>query len=49
MKLKIADRDIEQESRVEAANAIYATLINIPIHNRSGQAAMWQKYNDYGL
>ena len=27
MKLKIADRDIEQESRVEAGNAIYATLI----------------------
>jgi hypothetical protein len=27
MNLKIADRDIEQESRVEAGNAIYATLV----------------------
>ena len=48
MKLKIADRDIEQESRVEAGNAIYATLIK---YTNTGQS-IWvssnvAKYNDY--
>lgn len=48
MKLKIADRDIEQESRVEAGNAIYATLIKYTNTGRS----IWEtkniaKYNDY--
>jgi len=48
MNLKIADRDIEQESRVEAANAIYATLIK---YTNTGQS-IWEtsnvaKYNDY--
>ena len=48
MKLKIADRDIEQESRVEAGNAIYATLIK---YTNTGQS-IWEtsnvaKYNDY--
>ena len=45
---KIADRDIEQESRVEAGNAIYATLIK---YTNTGQS-IWEtsnvaKYNDY--
>ena len=48
MNLKIADRDIEQESRVEAGNAIYATLIK---YTNTGQS-IWEtsnvaKYNDY--
>jgi hypothetical protein len=48
MKLKIADRDIEQESRVEAGNAIYTTLIK---YTNTGQS-IWEtsnvaKYNDY--
>ena len=48
MHLKIADRDIEQESRVEAGNAIYATLIK---YTNTGQS-IWKtsnvaKYNDY--
>ena len=48
MDLKIADRDIEQESRVEAGNAIYATLIK---YTNTGQS-IWEtsnvaKYNDY--
>jgi RNA-binding protein YhbY len=48
MKLKIADRDIEQEIRVEAGNAIYATLIK---YTNTGQS-IWEtsnvaKYNDY--
>lgn len=48
MKLKIADRDIEQENRVEAGNAIYATLIK---YTNTGQS-IWEtsnvaKYNDY--
>ena len=48
MKLKIADRDIEQESRVEAGNAIYATLIK---YTNTGQS-IWEtsnaaKHNDY--
>jgi hypothetical protein len=48
VQLKIADRDIEQESRVEAGNAIYATLIK---YTNTGQS-IWAtsnvaKYNDY--
>lgn len=48
VKLEIADRDIEQEKRVEAGNAIYATLIK---YTNTGQA-IWEtsnvaKYNDY--
>ena len=48
MKLKIADRDIEQESRVEAGNAIYTTLVK---YTNTGQS-IWEnsnvaKYNDY--
>ena len=48
LKLKVADRDIEQESRVEAGNAIYATLIK---YTNTGQS-IWAttnvaKYNDY--
>ena len=48
MNLKISDRDIDQESRVEAANAIYATLIR---YTKTGQS-IWAsnnvaKYNDY--
>lgn len=48
MNLKIADRDIEQESRVEAGNAIYTTLIK---YTNTGQS-IWEtsnvaKYNDY--
>lgn len=48
VKLEIADRDIDQESRVEAGNAIYATLIK---YTNTGQA-IWKtssvaKYNDY--
>ena len=48
MNLKIADRDIEQESRVEAGNAIYNTLVKF---SNTGQS-IWSssnvaKYNDY--
>ncbi len=48
MNLKISDRDIEQESRVEAGNAIYTTLVK---YTNTGQA-IWAssnvaKYNDY--
>ncbi len=48
MHLKIADRDIEQENRVEAGNAIYATLVK---YTNTGQK-IWAssnvaKYNDY--
>jgi len=48
LKLKVADRDIEQESRVEAGNTIYATLIK---YTNTGQS-IWAttnvaKYNDY--
>lgn len=48
MNLKISDRDIEQESRVEAGNAIYNTLIK---YTNTGQS-IWvssnvAKYNDY--
>lgn len=48
VKLEIADRDIDQESRVEAGNAIYATLIK---YTNTGQA-IWKKssvakFNDY--
>ena len=48
MNLKISDRDIEQENRVEAGNAIYTTLIK---YTNTGQS-IWvssnvAKYNDY--
>jgi hypothetical protein len=48
MKLKISDRDIEQESRVEAGNEIYTTLVK---YTNTGQS-IWAssnvaKYNDY--
>ena len=48
MNLKISDRDIEQESRVEAGNAIYTTLVK---YTNTGQS-IWvssnvAKYNDY--
>jgi hypothetical protein len=48
MNLKISDRDIEQESRVEAGNAIYSTLVK---YTNTGQS-IWAssnvaKYNDY--
>lgn len=48
MNLKISDRDIEQEDRVEAGNAIYTTLIK---YTNTGQS-IWvssnvAKYNDY--
>lgn len=48
MNLKISDRDIEQENRVEAGNAIYNTLIK---YTNTGQS-IWvssnvAKYNDY--
>lgn len=48
MNLKIADRDIEQESRVEAGNVIYAILMK---YTATGQS-IWAtsnvaKYNDY--
>jgi hypothetical protein len=50
MNLKIADRDIEQESRVEAGNVIYTTLMK---YTATGQS-IWAtsnvaKYNDYVL
>jgi hypothetical protein len=50
VNLKISDRDIEQESRVEAGNAIYKTLVK---YTNTGQA-IWAtknvaKYNDYIL
>ncbi|WP_310559937.1 hypothetical protein [Flavobacterium sp.] len=48
MNLKISDRDIEQESRVEGGNAIYTTLVK---YTNTGQS-IWAsknvaKYNDY--
>ena len=48
MNLRISDRDIEQESRVEAGNAIYNTLVK---YTNTGQS-IWAssnvaKYNDY--
>jgi hypothetical protein len=47
-KIKIADRDIIQEDRVEAGNAIYTSLINFTNTGRN----IWEtndvaKYNDY--
>lgn len=50
MKIKIGERDILQENRVETANAIYATLVN---YTKAGQS-IWSsrnvaKYNDYVL
>jgi hypothetical protein len=50
MKIKIGERDILQENRVETANAIYATLVN---YTNAGQS-IWTsrnvaKYNDYIL
>lgn len=48
MKIKIGERDILQENRVETANAIYTTLVN---YTNTGQS-IWSsrnvaKYNDY--
>jgi serine/threonine protein phosphatase PrpC len=50
VNLKISDRDIEQENRVEAGNAIYKTLVK---YTNTGQS-IWAtrnvaKYNDYIL
>jgi hypothetical protein len=50
MNIKISDRDIEQESRVEAGNAVYNTLVK---YTNTGQS-IWAssnvaKYNDYVL
>lgn len=50
MKIKVGDRDIMQEARVETANAIYATLVS---YATTGQS-IWTttnvaKYNDYLL
>jgi hypothetical protein len=50
MKMKIGDRDVIQEERVEAANAIYTTLVS---YTNTGQS-IWNtssvaKYNDYVL
>ncbi len=47
-KIKIADRDIIQEDRVEAGNVIYTSLINFTNAGRN----IWEtsdvsKYNDY--
>lgn len=48
MKLKIADRDIEQESRVEAGNEIYTALVKYTKTGRSIWASSnVAKYNDY--
>ncbi|WP_293891476.1 hypothetical protein [Flavobacterium sp.] len=49
-QLEIADRDIEQEDRVEAGNAIYTTLVK---YTNTGQS-IWEssdvaKFNDYVL
>lgn len=48
LQVKIGDRDILQEDRVEAGNAVYTTLINYTTTGRS----IWEtsdvaKYNDY--
>ena len=48
VKLKIADRDTEQQTRVEKANAIYETLVKYTITGQN----IWvstdvAKYNDY--
>jgi hypothetical protein len=48
LKIKIGDRDVMQEERVEAANLIYETLVS---YTNTGQS-MWAnsnvaKYNDY--
>ena len=50
MKLEIGRRDIEQEDRVEAGNAIYSTLVK---YTNTGQS-IWEtsdvaKFNDYVL
>lgn len=50
VKIKIGERDIMQEQRVEAANAIYSTLVS---YTNTGQS-IWTtsnvaKYNDYVL
>ena len=50
MKIKIGDRDIIQEERVELANSIYATLVSYTTTGRN----IWNtsnaaKYNDYVL
>jgi hypothetical protein len=50
MKIEIGDRDIEQEDRVEAGNAIYNTLVK---YTSAGQS-IWQasdvaRFNDYVL
>jgi hypothetical protein len=48
MKIKMGDRDVMQEARVEAANAIYNTLVS---YTNTGQS-IWAtsnvaKFNDY--
>ena len=48
LRIEIGDRDIEQESRVEAGNDIYETLVK---YTNTGQSS-WEstnvdKYNDY--
>jgi hypothetical protein len=50
MKIEIGNRDIEQEDRVEAGNAIYKTLVK---YTNTGQS-IWEtsdvaKFNDYVL
>lgn len=50
MKIKIGNRDIMQEERVEQANSIYATLVSYTTTGRN----IWNtnnvaKYNDYVL
>lgn len=50
MKMEIGRRDIEQEDRVEAGNAIYTTLVK---YTNTGQS-IWEtsdvaKFNDYVL
>lgn len=50
MKMEIGRRDIEQEDRVEAGNAIYSTLVK---YTNTGQS-IWEtsdvaKFNDYVL
>jgi hypothetical protein len=48
MKIKIGDRDVMQEERVELANSIYAKLVSYTTTGRN----IWSttnvaKYNDY--
>ena len=48
MKIKIGDRDVMQEDRVEHANSIYAKLVSFTNTGRN----IWStsnvaKYNDY--